>query len=370
MRSIHLITMLAIDCIKDAVAPRHWNEARRDFFARFLVALLTAQTVCLTRIASLFPSKAQIASRYHRMRRFFSGFEFDQNDLAQTVIGLVRKAGAEAPFVLAFDRTEWHLGKVVVNVFLVGIVYKRVVFPLLWTILDEKGCSDSAERVALLQQAVTLLGKDKLAFVVGDREFVSTKFLEWLTNEKVSFRLRVRCNMQMTNGKQRFVAAGWIFRNGTFGKEQQLSGKRMCLGQWVNVAGMRFKNERNESEVLIVVSDVAAPLSDYGLRWAIENLFSGLKSRGFDLEATHLLHKERLSRLLSVLAIAFSWSVVVGEADAQQHRGKVPKKKGHGRRAKSGFREGLDILRSLMAPLCGRWNQSGFTRVVQFLYGT
>ena len=53
------------------------------------------------------------------------------------------------------------------NVFLIGIVYKRVVFPLLWTILDKKGCSDSTERVALLQQAVTLLGKDNVAFVVG-----------------------------------------------------------------------------------------------------------------------------------------------------------------------------------------------------------
>ena len=154
----------------------------------------------------------------------------------------------------------------------------------------------------------------------------------------------------------------------------------MCLGQWVNVAGMRFKKERNEKEVLIVISDIAAPLSDYGLRWAVENLFSGLKSRGFDLEATHfraiassdclVLHKERLSRLLSVLAIAFSWSVVVGEAKIQEQRGKVRETKGHGRRAKSGFREGLDILRSLMAPLCGRWNESGFTRVVQFLYGT
>ena len=121
--------MLEIDCIKDAVAPRHWNEARRDFFARFLIALLIAQTVCLTRIASLFPSSAKIASRYHRMRRFFGGFVFEQDDLARAVIGLAVKAGAKMPFVLAFDRTEWHLGKVVLNVFLIGIVHGRVVFP-------------------------------------------------------------------------------------------------------------------------------------------------------------------------------------------------------------------------------------------------
>ena len=59
------------------------------------------------------------------------------------------------------------------------------------------------------------------------------------------------------------------------------------------MAGMRFKNEQNQSEFLIVVSDTVAPLSDYGLRWGIENLFSGLKSRGFDLEATHLFFSFR-----------------------------------------------------------------------------
>ena len=372
--------MLEIDCIKDAVAPRHWNEARRDFFARFLIALLIAQTVCLARIASLFPSSAKIASRYHRMRRFFGGFVFEQDDLARVVMGLAVRAGAKMPFVLAFDRTEWHLGKVVLNVFLIGIVHGQVVFPLLWTILDKKGCSDSTERIELLRKAVALIGKKKVAFVIGDREFVSTKLLAWLMQEKIGFRLRLKCNMQITNpaqtsltavGKRTFVAAGWVLRCGAFGKEQQLSGKRICLGQAVNVAGMRFKNEQNQSEFLIVVSDTVAPLSDYGLRWGIENLFSGLKSRGFDLEATHLLHGERLSRLLSVLAIAFSWSVVVGEAEArQQKQARLRMRKGHGRLPQSRFREGLDTLRNLLAPLCGNWNQSGFTEVVQFLYGT
>lgn len=123
--------MPEIDSIKNAVAPAHWNEARRDFFARFLIALLTAQTVCLTRIASLFPSDAQIASRYQRIRRFFGGYSFEQNDLAKVVLALAIKAGATAPFVLAFDRTQWDFGKVPVNVFVIGIVHKNVVFPLL-----------------------------------------------------------------------------------------------------------------------------------------------------------------------------------------------------------------------------------------------
>jgi len=36
-------------------------------------------------------------------------------------------------------------------------------------------------------------------------------------------------------------------------------------------------------------------------------LFGALKSRGFNLEDTHLKEPERLTRLLALLAIAFTW---------------------------------------------------------------
>jgi hypothetical protein len=37
-----------------------------------------------------------------------------------------------------------------------------------------------------------------------------------------------------------------------------------------------------------------------------------LKSRGFNLEDTHLKDAERLSRLLALLALVFTWAFVVG----------------------------------------------------------
>lgn len=364
--------MPPLDSIKDALAPKHWNQARRHFFARLLVALLTGQTCCLARLASLFPSEAQVASRYQRIRRFFGGFDFDARDLTAIVLSLAQKAGAKAPFVLAFDRTEWHLGKRAVNVFLLGIVCGRVVFPLVWTLLDKKGSSDADERIVLLKQGVAVLGKERIAFVVGDREFLCTELLSWLRTEGIGFRLRVRQDFLMTDGRGEQVRAEWLFRRGAWSKESSLPGQRRCLGQDVFVSGMRFKNEAGEAEMLIVVSDVPAPLSDYALRWSIENLFSGLKSRGFEWEATHLLDSGRLSRLISVLALVFCWCVAVGEAEMTERKaqGKTVMKKGLGRLAMSAFRRGLDKLRSLLAPLSGHFNQANLGEVLQFLYGT
>ena len=48
-------------------------------------------------------------------------------------------------------------------------------------------------------------------------------------------------------------------------------------------------------------------------RWAAETAFGMLKSKGFDLETTHLRDPERILRLLSVLVIAMLWGLRVGE---------------------------------------------------------
>jgi len=280
--------MSELDSIKKALAPAHWNEARRDFLARFIVALLTAQTSCLYRLASLFPSKAQIASRYHRIRRFFAGFDVEHSDFARIILALAIKAGANPPFILSFDRTEWYLGTVPINIFMIGIVYKQIAFPILWTMLDKAGSSDSKERIDLLANAVALLGKDKIAFVIGDREFVCHDLLQWLHQEKIGYRLRLRSDILVTNGLGEQVTAGWLFHRFALGKEQYFDKARHCLGQSVFLAGMRFVSDKGKRDYLIrdyliVVSNEPAPLSDYALRWSIENLFSGLKSRGFNL---------------------------------------------------------------------------------------
>jgi hypothetical protein len=67
-------------------------------------------------------------------------------------------------------------------------------------------------------------------------------------------------------------------------------------------------------EYVIIVShdESDSILEDYKKRWKIEVLFQALKSRGFNLEATHLKDEERLKTLFSVLTIAFCWSYHVG----------------------------------------------------------
>jgi hypothetical protein len=89
-------------------------------------------------------------------------------------------------------------------------------------------------------------------------------------------------------------------------------------------------------------------IDDYAQRWGIETLFGIFKSRGFNLEDTHLIDSERLSRLFALLTIALCWAYRTGQW-LSDHKPIVIKK--HGRKAKSIFRYGFDHLRRGASPL-------------------
>ncbi|MDP0563039.1 MAG: hypothetical protein QS721_12235 [Candidatus Endonucleobacter sp. (ex Gigantidas childressi)] len=72
-------------------------------------------------------------------------------------------------------------------------------------------------------------------------------------------------------------------------------------------------------------------------------MFGNLRSRGFDLESTHMTNIDRMDKLMGLLTIAVVWCLLVGHwcyGNANQ----LPLNK-HYRPAKSLFRLGLDRLR-------------------------
>ena len=87
-------------------------------------------------------------------------------------------------------------------------------------------------------------------------------------------------------------------------------------------------------------------LAIYRKRWKIESLFAALKTRGFNLEATHMAAAEKIATLMALLAMAASVACKVGLWGLGKKR---LRQKTHGRRARSLFAFGLDALRKLFA---------------------
>ncbi len=252
----------------------------------------------------------------------------------------------EAPFVIAIDRTEWQLGKAWVNVLLLSVGYKGVSLPLFWTVLEEKGCSDNAERRGILQQFIDEFGAGSIEFVTADREFASKEWLTYLVERKISFRLRIKANTLITDKRGQRIHASKMLKTMKKGERAELRRRRRLWNKAVFVAVCRKADGDN---VIVVSSErTGRILLEYGQRWQIETLFGCLKTRGFRLEDTHLTHASRVSNLLSLLTLATVWGILAGEIAARQT---PPKIKKHGRAEKSIFRLGLESLRNCFCGL-------------------
>lgn len=331
-----------------------WNRARINFVAKFMVALIQVKTVSLVQIASVMRGRATADSHYKRCQRFLRFFDVPFAEVARLVIKLV---GIPPPFVISVDRTDWYVGGVPLNILVLSVVYQGVAFPVLWTVLEKKGCSNTEERRELMERYVRLFGKETLDFVTADREFIGNEWFGYLQNARLPFRLRRRENMLVSNARAtKMVMVKNLFRTQKAGVAVLLAGKRRVLGEAVSVMGMKT----TAGEYVIVASSAESDeiLSDYALRWKIETLFGCLKTRGFCLEATHVTHKERLEKLLALVTLAYCWAYLTGEWLAQTTPLKIKK---HGRLAKSLFRHGFDYLRRI---LC---NQDSIAKRLDFI---
>jgi hypothetical protein len=336
-----------------------WNRARINFLARFLLAVIEVRTVNLSEVANVFGGRAKPASHYKRVQRFLRFFEMPYAEVARFVVRLL---GVSAPWVITLDRTDWYLGETPINIMVVGIAYRGVAFPVLWTILEKKGCSDTEERIALLREFGRIFGYRAISYLCADREFIGKDWFAWLRSQQVDFRIRVRENTQVRNGRGQLVDIHRLFRAQRIGQPWTLEAARPIWGLPLFISGVRLTS----GEYVIVVAPRSTPtaLSDYARRWEIETLFGCLKSRGFRLEETHLVHPERLKKLIALLALAFCWAHLIGEWLTRQQPLKLKK---HGRKAVSIFRHGFDHLRRILCNLMSRPQQIAFRQVTKLL---
>ena len=322
-----------------------WNRARIKFVARFIVALIQVRTVNLVEIANVFEGWALTESNYKRIQRFLRMFEMPYEGVAKCLVGLLGEPG---PWVLTVDRTDWRLGKSPINILMLGIVYRGVAFPVVWKVLGKKGSSNTRERKELMQRFLKIFPEKSIWFVCGDREFIGKGWIGWLKRKKINFRIRIRNNTQLTNWNGKIVTAKTLFADLPVQQGRAMAIAYKAFGERVWVSGMRLA----DGDYLIVVAPTGGgtALEEYALRWEIETLFGCLKSRGFRLEETHLLHPERLEKLLVLVAFAFCWAHRIGEWLVEATPLKVKK---HGRLARSIFRTGFDHLRRILCSFKG-----------------
>ena len=283
-----------------------WHGSRLDFLARFILAVLQVRSVNLARLAPVLSSRAKTSSNYIRLQRFMRSFAIDQADIARTVGDLLP---AQPPWVLTLDRTNWKLGRAEINLLVLGVAYRGLAIPLLWTALPKAGNSNTKERIALMERFFATFPGQPVAFLLADREFVGRDWLAYLLRRELPFRLRLKANVNLTSTKGAYPLLR-EFQTLAVGGSRVLRQPRRLWGQKVFLSAKRL--ETNEWLLIVSESYSRQAIEEYAQRWTIETLFAALKSHGFHLEETHLTKPERLERLFALLTLTTLWAVHAG----------------------------------------------------------
>ena len=173
----------------------------------------------------------------------------------------------------------------------------------------KRGNSDFEDRRNLFDRLLQFVHPSQIKVLLCDREFLSDDWAAYLKSKGIDFIIRAKKNLTTYHkGKTRSLKQ--IFSNLRTDQVLHLK-KRDLLGCDRYISAKKLQS----GELLILVSNrkVTDVFDQYRIRWEIETLFSALKTRGFDLEATHITKPERLSKLFFVVTIAFIWAYRQGD---------------------------------------------------------
>ncbi|CUH07593.1 Transposase [Jannaschia seosinensis] len=318
------------------------SKSRLETLCMIVIGMVSARSVNLGHLACERPGSALTSSTYRRLQRFFQHVHLDED---WSLPLLVRLLGLNKSWLLALDRTNWQIGKTEVNFLVLAVVTRRFRVPLVWSLIEGRGCSDTDMRIALMERYLANFPATTIRLLLADREFVGAGWMEFLSKNNIPFAIRVRGNLRITTedghdltlrARLRLARRGRAFRARLGTREDAAASNTPLL----NVAAKPLKGEW-----LIVVTNVAprTALETYRKRWAIECLFGDAKTRGLNLEDTRLTDPRKLALLMSLVALALAWA---GRAAADLLGKRAPPRKSHGHYARSWFRTGFDHIRS------------------------
>lgn len=316
------------------------NLARIKAMSMIICALCKVQQVTYTKLAAVFDTNALASSSLRRIQRLIAECIIDTDVIAKLILKLIPVKGA---YNLAMDRTNWKYGETNINILTLGVIYDGMAFPVIYTMMDKRGNSNTEERIKLINRFKRIAGDESIKHLMADREFVGSEWLNYLNACGIHYHIRIRENFHVIrHGRE--TKAFWLFNDLKIGESKHLNGIYYVNEQACFLSGSKVKDKEGKPEMQILVSycDAEEALDMYKLRWQIETLFKGLKSSGFNIEGSHVRNLERMSNLFSIVMIAYIWCYLVGIYIHENIKSiKVLK---HGRRSVSLFKYGLDYI--------------------------
>lgn len=180
--------------------------------------------------------------------------------------------------------------------------------PVAWVVRPTEGGIGFDVQKPLLDTVKAMIPPDISVLLAADRFYGTASLVRWCQQQGWDYRIRLKeNNILHHDGGQ--ITTGEAARAGL---TSLLNARFNEKNVTTHVGILHEKGHKEPWIIAMSQTPSKARVLDYGLRWGIEPMFSDFKSRGFSLTKTHLIHADRIERLILVLTLALYWAVSTG----------------------------------------------------------
>jgi hypothetical protein len=285
--------------------------------AALISGIVASKSTQLPTIATHVPDGNQPESRVKRFARWIRNDQITEEVYFIPYIETLLRHLVVQTLVLVIDGSVVGRGCVAL---MLHVVYKGRALPLAWQVRKgKKGHFPEDLHIALVKQVHNLIPAGARVVLLGDGEFDGIRLQHTVQGYRWSYVVRTGSHITVVWDGDSFrcdtVAA--CIKPGTLVElrdvhfTEEAYGPIMLICCWA----------KGYKEPLYLVSNMDSAEEAcrlYAKRFRIETFFSDQKSRGFQLQKSHISNPQRLVRLLMAACLAYIWIVYLGSICVQE----------------------------------------------------
>ena len=271
---------------------------------KIIVGMIKAKTVNLVDISNNF-DKGKQESHYRAIQLFFQKQDLEDDDVIDFIIDLLFEKNQKLKLIM--DRTDWQFGQTRHNLLVISISYENTAIPLMIKPLERKGNSNTAQRIEMMDNILKIIPSERIEVLLGDREFIGDDWFKYLVSKEIPFIMRIRENINVGYQEGNDYKCSSIKE---LMKRRKEYNEKIHIGtQILKLSGRWGKEEKDTPEIALISYKAQDVLELYRRRWDIETGFKCLKTKGFNLEDTHLRESRRIRTLVQITGMAMAISM-------------------------------------------------------------
>jgi hypothetical protein len=297
------------------------NMARHlTTLAAMISGIIGSRSCQLPAIASKTADSRKVDSRIKRFIRWIKNDNIDYDRYFLPFARALLSCLSNQVLTIVIDSST--VGRSCISL-IAGVIYKQRAIPIYWmTRNGSKGHLPEIMHVELAKQLKKFLAKNTRVVFLGDGEFDGATLIKTITKYHWLFVLRTSKNRRLVEHDESFC-----LKQVDVGKEQHFRIPNVHFAEEHELifdVVIWWKKQHKEPIYLVTNIELAHEATYwYEKRFKIETMFSDKKSRGFNLQKSHISDPKRIDKLLIATSLAYILIIYFGILSMQKGLNKI-----------------------------------------------